>query len=317
MATPSLEFLGVTGDEESSYRRLLRQGTAAGQECEHSDRLTALGLATRTPSGVLHPVAPARAVEGLIQAQLARLHEQLDQLVQADGIVDSLLKEREAAVMSTVAEDAPAVQQIVGMEAVRAVIDELTFFTRTENLTTNPVGLLSPESVTFSRPLDFRVLRRGVRMRTLMASPALECPTTLAYLRELSAMGAEIRISYEPLERMIICDRLAALTPVDPSDTSKGALLTREPGLVATLVALFERMWAAAKQLPTPDNELPSVLERKVLQTMYTADKDESGARELGISIRTYRKYVASLMVRLGATNRFQAALLAREHGWL
>ncbi len=46
------------------------------------------------------------------------------------------------------------------------------------------------------------------------------------------------------------------------------------------------------------------------------ATKDESGARDLGISVRTYRKHVASLMPRLQATNRFQAALLARERGW-
>ncbi|MER5887928.1 LuxR C-terminal-related transcriptional regulator [Streptomyces sp. NPDC001941] len=306
-------------DEEAGYRRLLRRGAGAGDDDEDvlSARLTTLGLATRTPSGVLHPVAPARAVEGLIENQLARLREQLEQAVQNDGIVDSLLKEREAATIRTVTADAPAVQQIVGMEAVRAVIDELTFFTRTENLTTNPTGLLTPESVAFSRPLDFRVLRRGVRMRTLMASPALDDPTTLGYLRELSAMGAEIRISYQPLERMIICDRTAALTPMDSADTSKGALLTREPGLVSTLVALFERMWGAAKQLPAPDSALPSEIERKILQTLYTADKDESGARDLGISVRTYRKHVAVLMTRLGATNRFQAAVLAREHGWL
>ncbi|POX38807.1 hypothetical protein C3486_21240 [Streptomyces sp. Ru73] len=160
-------------------------------------------------------------------------------------------------------------------------------------------------------------------MRTLIGAAALDDPTTMDYARELIGRGAQIRISYAPLERLIICDRSAALTPLDPARTAKGAVLIRESGLVAALVALFERMWSAAQELPPAEDaesqgtEPLSRLERKVLKSLYTVDKDESGARELGISVRTYRKHVANLMRRLGATNRIQAALLARERGWL
>jgi DNA-binding CsgD family transcriptional regulator len=324
MARPSLRFLGVGREEEAAYRQLLRRSAtdpdrAAGDvPAECADRLVEFGIATRTHTGALRPVPPARAVERLIERRLDRLRGELEDAAEAGGIVDSLRKEREPvpAPLPSAPSEAPTVQQIEGMEAVRAVIDELTFFARTESLTTNPTGVITPESADFSRPIDLRVLRRGVRMRTLMAAPALDDATTLAYLRELSAKGAEIRISHQPLERMIICDRAAALTPIDPADTSRGALLTREPGLVATLVTLFDRMWATAQELPGQDDELLSEIERRILRTLYSADKDESGARDLGISVRTYRKHVASLMARLHATNRFQAALLARERGW-
>ncbi|MFJ9666453.1 hypothetical protein ACIRPP_17835 [Streptomyces sp. NPDC101219] len=94
------------------------------------------------------------------------------------------------------------------------------------------------------------------------------------------------------------------------------ALLTREPGLVAALVTLFDRMWAMAQELPTPADVSPTEIERRILKTLHSADKDESGARDLGISVRTYRKHVASRMTRLHATNRCQAALSARERGW-
>lgn len=323
MAQPRLDFLGVARDEEGLYRRLLRQGVgddpdqvAAETHTETADRLVELGLATRTHAGALRPVAPARAVEHLIDHRLDALQAELELTARSNGIVESLQQERETAPAPRPPEEAPTVQQIEGLEAVRAVIDELTFFARTESLTTNPTGIISPESADFSRPIDLRILRRGVRMRTLMAAPALDDADTLSYLRELAAKGAEVRISHAPLERMIICDRSAALTPLDPSDTAKGALLTREPGLVATLVTLFDRMWAMAQELPTPDDEPPTEIERRILKTLYSADKDESGARDLGISVRTYRKHVASLMTRLHATNRFQAALLARERGW-
>ncbi|MFJ8541625.1 helix-turn-helix transcriptional regulator [Streptomyces sp. NPDC093586] len=326
MSQPCLGFLGVTESEETLYRRLLRQGVSddharaaarAGTDAEATDRLVELGLAVRTHTGVLRPVTPARAVEHLVDHRLDALREELEQTVRTSGVVESLQRERAAAPVRRPPEETPPVQQIEGMEAVRAVIDELTFFARSESLTTNPTGIISPESADFSRPIDLRVLRRGVRMRTLMAAPALDDRPTMAYLRELADRGAEIRISHQPLERMIICDRAAALTPLDPAHTAKGALLTREPGLVATLVTLFDRMWAVAQELPTPDDEPPTGIERRILTSLRTADKDESGARDLGISVRTYRKHVASLMARLQATNRFQAALLARERGWL
>ncbi|MEU7899105.1 hypothetical protein AB0B45_40405 [Nonomuraea sp. NPDC049152] len=56
---------------------------------------------------------------------------------------------------------------------------------------------------------------------------------------------------------------------------------------------------------------------RQVLHLLSSADKDEIAAREMGVSLRTYRRYVAELLVRLGATNRFQAVLLARKQGWI
>jgi DNA-binding NarL/FixJ family response regulator len=43
--------------------------------------------------------------------------------------------------------------------------------------------------------------------------------------------------------------------------------------------------------------------------------KDETAARELGLSLRTYRRRVADLMAALGADSRFQAGLRARELG--
>ncbi|MCK8438095.1 response regulator transcription factor [Streptomyces sp. D2-8] len=340
MTHADLRFLGVDPDDEALYRLLLRRGGfdqaevpryLADETLISQDprsvyrRLTSLGLATETPGGLLAPVSPAKAVEGLIEHGVGHLRTQLEEQAITSGIVDSLLAEHEKSLDNGSRLTAPqsSVQHIEGMAAVRAVIDELTFFTRTENLTTSPTGVLSPDTIDHARILDTRVLRRGVHMRTLLASPALDDPTTMGYLRELISKGAHVRISYQPLERLIICDRAAALTPIDPTHTSKGAILTRDPGLVAALVSLFDRMWGTAHDLPaTDDGELTSAdfaspMERQVLQSLSTAEKDEAGARELGIAVRTYRKHVASLMQRLGAANRFQAALLARERGWI
>lgn len=339
----NLRFLGVAPDDEETYRLLLRRGGFSqaeltrhlaedaqegntGQDPQASyRRLTERGLATETPGGLLAPVSPAKAVEGLVENRVGRLRHQLEDEATSSGIVDSLLAEHEKSLGGGA--QTPNIngttQHIEGMASVRAAIDELTFFTRTESLTTSPTGVLSQESISHARLLDSRILRRKVHMRTLMASPALDDATTMSYLRELTSKGAHIRISYEPVERLIICDRAAALTPIDPAHTSKGAILTRDPGLVAALVSLFERMWQTAHDLPESDDDeatstgLANSFERQILRSLYAAEKDEIGAREIGIAVRTYRKHVASIMQRLGASNRFQAALLARERGWI
>jgi hypothetical protein len=338
MPHTSLEFLGVRPEEEAFYRTLLRTGGAGLKElaeyCSSDEdamqslqkQTLDLGLAT-SADGLLRPVAPAKAIESLIERRVTLAREELENAAADNGIVASLLAERTAAPVSdaVAGTDRPTMERLEGIDRVRAAIDELTFFTRTESLTTWPSGLIPPQVVATSRPADERILRRGIRMRTLIGSAALDDPGTMSYLRELTAKGAEIRISRLPLERVLIFDRAAALTPIDPADTSRGALLAREPGLVATLVSLFERMWGQAHEPPPPSYEggpepaddRPGELERRILESLCTADKDETGARDVGISVRTYRKYVASLMHQLGASNRFQAALLARERSWI
>lgn len=339
MPHPSLEFLGVRPEEETFYRMLLRTGSASlkdmAEQCSPDEESTPslqkraceLGLATFA-DGLLRPAAPAKAIEALIDRRVTLAREELENLAAEHDIVTSLLAERDAARVSdsVAGTDRPTMERLEGIDRVRAAIDELTFFTRTESLTTWPSGLIPPQVVATSRPADERILRRGIRMRSLIGSAALDDPGTMAYLRELTDKGAEIRISRLPLERVLIFDRVAALTPIDPADSSRGALLAREPGLVATLVSLFERMWGQAHELPPPSGEgggaepaddRPGEIERKILESLCRADKDETGARDVGMSVRTYRKYVASLMQQLGASSRFQAALLARERGWI
>ncbi|MET9507011.1 helix-turn-helix domain-containing protein [Streptomyces flavidovirens] len=337
MQRGTLAHLGVSEEDERCYRALLRLseatadelsaelGTAPQQTAAALEHLSSRDLAEPTADGRTRPAPPAKAVQRLIEQQVQELRQELERVVVEEDVVESLLNERATArpAPELCAPERPAIERIEGLDRIRAHIDELTFFTRSEGLTTQPHGTLTAESIAASRPLDTRILRRGVRMRTIMGAAAAGDPPTLAYLSELVTAGAEIRISDRPLERLLVFDRAAALTPIDPGNSVQGALLVREPGLVANLVSLFERMWNDATDIrdllgftADPGAQLTDV-ERKILATMYQVDKDESGAREVGLSVRTYRKYIADLMHRLGAANRFQAALLARDRGWI
>ncbi|WP_067824886.1 helix-turn-helix transcriptional regulator [Nocardia inohanensis] len=56
---------------------------------------------------------------------------------------------------------------------------------------------------------------------------------------------------------------------------------------------------------------------RAVLGTLALGLKDETAARRLGVSLRTYRRQVADLMARLGVSTRFQIGVRAAELGLL
>ena len=85
-------------------------------------------------------------------------------------------------------------------------------------------------------------------------------------------------------------------------------------------MVLFESLWSTALDL---DQALRSVapvaseLDRAVLMLMSSGVKDEAAARQLNVSDRTYRRHVADLLLRLGASSRFQAGVEAVRRGWL
>lgn len=67
---------------------------------------------------------------------------------------------------------------------------------------------------------------------------------------------------------------------------------------------------------PAQMDELSS-LDRELLRLLAEGWQDQAIARQLQVSVRTVARRTAHLMDRLGARTRFQAAVLARDRGWL
>ncbi|MET9107227.1 helix-turn-helix transcriptional regulator [Streptomyces zhihengii] len=332
MAGNDMGVFGVTAREEELYRHFLRNpgtpaddvhlllGTDPDETAGSLERLRDLGLLQPSGTdGLVTPVDPERALARLTDRRLNELHEELRRVTRARHVIDGL--RAEAAARNGAA---AGIEQLEGLADIRNRIDDLAFFAREEILAVETYPRLSAENIARSRPLDLRCLRRGVRIRNVVVRRALEDGPTAAYLRELTAHGAEIRVTSETAERMLVYDRSTALVPLDPQNTARGALLAHKSGLVTNIIALFEKIWDAAEDLaevlrpgrPVAESELTE-RERRVLTFMCTGGKDEAGARELAVSVRTYRRYVAELLQALGANSRAQAALLARERGWI
>ncbi|AXK37050.1 LuxR family transcriptional regulator [Streptomyces armeniacus] len=309
------------------------------------ERLCALGLLRQdeaAPSGYAAE-DPETALSRLMDQRMHELHNELRRVTRIRPLIDALRAEMcplgaangakgsTAGSAGAASASAPSrrqpprgVEQLTEPAQIRDRIDDLAFFARDEILSVESAAEPSPDSINRARALGLRSLRHGVRVRSVVPAASLGHVVTAAHLRELAAEGALIRVATEVTERIVVFDGRTAVVPVDTERPERGALFAYESGLVTHIVALFERIWGQAEDLLTAldgraATDAPCVTERErqVLESMVSVGKDESGARSLGISVRTYRRHVADLMQRLGAASRAQAALLAREHGWI
>lgn len=313
------------------YRHFLRNPDTVADDIHlllHMHReTTELSLKRAIRLGLLHqdditgritPTDPETAVTRLVDTRLHELHTELRRVTRTRPVIEALQAERGVA-----SEARHGIEQLVNPGQIRDRLADLAFFTREEILSVEPYAALRPENIEHSRPLDSRCLQRQVVIRQVVLREALNDPVSLAYLCDLAEQGAQVRVADNVTERLLVYDRSTALVPLDPRDSSRGALLAHEGALVANLVALFDKIWEQAERLEVVVAELAdpstalSETERQVLHSMCTAGKDETAARGLGVSVRTYRRHVADLMGRLGAVNRAQAALKARERGWI
>ncbi|WP_406631301.1 LuxR C-terminal-related transcriptional regulator [Amycolatopsis sp. WGS_07] len=183
-----------------------------------------------------------------------------------------------------------------------------------EVLVMSTQSTLGPDPIGLVRPGDQENLRRGVRYRMLAPDAARTAPRLSTRLAALSLAGASTRtVPRVPLDALVI-DGTAVVLPAEGS----GAAAFHLPGVVTSVVELFERVWPTAVPLQTAaDREESTERERELLKLLSAGYTDAAAAENLGISVRTVRRTVADVMNRLGARSRFQAGAKAADRGWL
>ncbi|MET8980877.1 hypothetical protein ABZX85_35275 [Streptomyces sp. NPDC004539] len=192
---------------------------------------------------------------------------------------------------------------------------DLTAQARREVLTMQPDRTLTPEAVRVARRVGMACLRRGVALKILVQRQALADEAGSTLFAELIRHGAQVRLLDGEFQRVLIADRETALVQAE-RDSVPGGVLVEQGALAGVLLSFFDLCWSKALDATTLlEPVLLDATHLKVLQAMARADKDEVGARELGVSVRTYRGRVAELLKLLQAATRFQAALRAKELG--
>lgn len=353
-----LEVLGLEPVAESIYAVLLdRPGFGVAELVDHLglsevevrarlDELADLTLLrpSRENPGRLRAVSPEVGVELFLRRQEEELARRAHELA-ANKAAAALMVAQYAEVAPDASSD--RAEQLIGIDAIQARLEVLARRMEQECLSVMPGGGQSQASLDASRPLDADVMRRGVSMLTLYQDSVRNDPATYAYARWMTDEGGQVRTAPLLPPRMLIIDRKIAVVPIDLDNTKRGALVTREPAIVASLVAVYQQAWDTAVPLGADRNrdrrdrdrrdrgqggdpregdgagreqefgEGLSPGERELLLLLAKGMTDEAAAKRLGVSLRTVRRQMAALMERLGASSRFEAGLKAAQRGWL
>lgn len=322
----SLQLLGLSSDQEAVYRGLLgapdsttatlaeRVGLCAPEVLAALDVLCSLGLVSEHEDGYA-TTPPDVAIEGLIEQHERRIEQEKAQLELSRDLVGELVQEFLAA--NTGTDDGDAVELIEDAHVVRSRLYELSTSAARRTCTMVPGGAIPPAAIESSLRIDRALLARGITVRTIVSETVSADPAFAAYLEQIEAAGAQVRIHPNPPCVMVLVDDSAV---VAMGNGRGGAYVIPGSSIVAAMDSLFEMVWNEGEPRAVPGEVSGAFSEariRQIVGLLAKGYKDEAIARRLGVSTRTVRRMVADAVVMLGAESRFQAGVLAAQKGLL
>ncbi|MFI9201352.1 LuxR C-terminal-related transcriptional regulator [Streptomyces sp. NPDC053048] len=176
----------------------------------------------------------------------------------------------------------------------------------------------------FSRhiwPVALRLLDRGVRVRTLHQHTARTDAETRTRIHQAMAAGATARTSDDLFGHLVVFDGKAAMAVLTSSGEAEPKnTMIYDPTVVGLLRRFHDHAWHSAVEFDHGTvryGETLDAVKSTILRLLATGMKDEVVARRLGMSPRTFRRHIASIMDELHAESRFQAGITAARAGLL
>ncbi|MDJ0346930.1 LuxR family transcriptional regulator [Streptomyces sp. H10-C2] len=158
----------------------------------------------------------------------------------------------------------------------------------------------------------------GVPVRILCSPQALDLSAVRTLARRSS--GCEVRVVEGDLHGALIVDGRIVLVQSGRDQSGEDAALLADPAAAKAMELLFAGAWGSALPLTEYlrlNKRLRTESARQILDRLCTGRPDAVAAREMDVSLRTYRRHVARIMDDLGANSRFQAGVRAVELGLL
>ncbi len=312
-----LAVLGIGPEGEELYRHILRMPglTLAAHvsrlgwtdyEADHAlEQLRARRLVRVSDLSELVADHPRAALERVVSAEEARLATRRQDLARVRDAIDQFAADHRMG------------QEIVSStQPTRERVDRSVFVTVHEHLMASTVGTVRQAIRTLpARSIDDlpavrSQLAGGREQRTLYLPEAVS--EASSWISDWAKAGERQRVcAHLPSEFICFGDDVA-LGSTEWGSSDSDYVVLRDPMVVAAFVALFDRLWSTAAPLKrsadTPDS---------LLELMQQGLKDESIARVLGVSLRTVRRRIATLMDEHGVDTRFQLALKLAARGRL
>jgi DNA-binding CsgD family transcriptional regulator len=313
----ALAVWGLDDVAETAYRAMLRNPDYdLGQLARHLElapadleaavaALVRVGLVARQGSSGVVPASPATTLAPLVHVELSDLEERRSRLAAVRASLSGFAADH---MVGQSRGWASVPFELLSLAESFAAVEDIQRSTTGEVLSCHPAVNIDVDAPAYVELLEHQ-LAGGRPMRGLYPADVLGAPDRLAYVRHWADAGEHVRLAHRDLPSVAVFGTEAALVTADGSGNDAGRLLLRAPALVALVRALFEEYWAQAVPLPLATGAASGSSDetRSVLDLLQMGMKDESIARQLGISLRTVRRRIADLMDDLGASTRFQA----------
>ncbi|MFH8370247.1 response regulator transcription factor [Streptomyces sp. NPDC018031] len=164
-----------------------------------------------------------------------------------------------------------------------------------------------------------QLAEKGVRTRMLCPPPVIR---GALWARTIGVLGSEVevRVSHAVRQELVVVDAAAVIAPdATPGEPGGSRASMIQNSTVADMTYhLLSGMWDTAQRPTRPlsfEGGARGRVLREVLALMADGYKDDAAARKLGLSVRTYRRYVADIMRDLQVESRFQAGVRAVRSG--
>ncbi|WP_228638059.1 helix-turn-helix domain-containing protein [Microtetraspora sp. AC03309] len=328
---PVLGAVGIGDFDEQIYRSLLRHPDRTVTDLAGSLRVSAarvrhalarlaeLGLLRRIRPGRYEPVAPEAALGWLINRRRLEAEAGLAEIRTTVADFAQLYQSGRLR-----ADPAGLVEILSGEDAVKRQMTETNRSVTSEVLALDrPPYIGWPDNSVDSNESEVagtrELIARGVDIRVVYCPESLRRPGRFETLLRLAEEGERSRFLPSLPFKLRIVDRRVALMPLVDGVYDNVALI-RPSGLLDALIELFDAYWERGRPLTgtrPPVGDRPDEEDLLVLQMLKAGLKDETIARQLGVSARTATRRIAAVVERLGATTRFQAGAEASARGWI
>jgi DNA-binding transcriptional ArsR family regulator/DNA-binding CsgD family transcriptional regulator len=315
-----LEPLGIPADAEALYVVLAsieestadeltrRSGTSPAQVGAQLDTLADLGLAVAMGQGLWRALPLADVVKGLKARRVAEIEAAA---IAADTLQNQLL----AASHSSDDDVQVFVGQTSWAEYTRLCDEtttEICLFDKPPYV--GGPSMLSPDELRDTSG-EWRALERGVSQRSVY-HPGFD-PERLEEMALFAAVGEKSRTAPVPM-KLVLFDAKIAWIPSMPSympGHERRASFVRHPLIVESLVWLFNAVWDTAIPITAGTYLNGDPRRQMLISLMMSGSTDDAIANQLGINVRSVRRWIAELMDELGVTTRLQlgAALVRAD----
>lgn len=326
-AVPSLVRWGLSSDADLVFRTLVTFGPRTrrlltaelGLPGRRTDQALAElrenGAAVSTDDGrSARRIWTARRPDAVVSALRSRRMRLVDPQERASshhGVLRTLRTTTARLDLPPVAGTfAEGMRYLTTREQARRRLGEVVGAELREFLTMSNEQAIDAESARAAAPLDLALLERGVRVRVLAVPPADGDPLDVSG-HLINGTSFQRREATDVPLKLMVADRRFALFPVDPLNLERGYLEVVHPGVLESLVRIFNRHWSTASA--TDRFALPAVRlstrEHNLITLLAAGHTDQSAAERLRISTRSVTGTLRALMDRLGVENRFQLGL--------